>query len=323
MEFNDYEDWRSLFSKPKAKFDYIKIRLPGDKARRKELTSLRLKAGERYKSQRKMCDNTFTLHDPTVEELTTLSTTFPDLEINELEIAIDFYTKADSRDNATQWAFYRWLKQRMYPQQQRLMKQSCLRFNWCNQRRRRVRDRTLRMNGDGTYYFFSNNKHMHVKLYVKEKDQRRKLKNVPVRVEIHLYRGGCQDMNIHRLALLPDFIDRIRADLSPFFTIAKGIKPIRSRCRSKKESEVIAHKDQVEQEMKRVERGWSLYGAAFADLNDLSIVSNTEWKLDVGEALQVLRNKHLHIPEVEPEKVEHFKSLYDVERQAGACLELL
>lgn len=309
----EVSDVFKLFRKPIAKFDFIKLVMPRDKSLIEKLNVLRVSAGERFEVPASLRFKSFTLHDPTSDELDYLVSTFPDMEVEGLEVALDFYPLAQSNDLEVQWDLYRWLKKRLYPRQHPLFRLGCLRYNWCDKNGKFVRDRTLRMNGNGSYRYYTKNRYLFVRLYVKEIDQHKTLSNVPVRIEVHLDRGGCQDLGVHRLALFPDFVDRLRLEISPFFTLGAGIKLELPRFRSKVNLKVVEHLSNLNDQFNRAETGWNKYGAAFADVNDLRVISDRKWKLKIGEALQVLRNRHRRIKPQLAEKVEHYKNMFSVE----------
>lgn len=313
-------DIYSLFKKPKAKFDFITIKFPSDNEQMKKLKALLKKTGDRCKFPKKRRNKIFTLHDPTKSELKEFVINFPDLVVEELEIAIDFYPKTESIGNKTQWALYEWLKKRLCPWQHKSLKNKCLRCKWSENHGKPIRDRTLGMKSCGSYYFNSKNKYQHVKLYVKERDQNKQVEEVFVRIELRLYRGGCQDFHVDRLALFPDFIERMRVDISAFFSVAVGIKYQKPRIRSKIKSD---SDEQFDKELKKVERGWEKFGVSYAEKNNLKVKPDRKWKQMIGEALQVLRKRHQDIPHHMPEKVEHFKNFYAVRSLSDKGISLM
>jgi hypothetical protein len=281
------------FGKPKAKIDFITLRLPAsirneaDALRFSGHISGRITAPKAWWGRK---DDCLTIHDPTRADLQFLIDEHHDTEILALEVAVDFFLKDGCNDPARLRALHAWLKTRLFPQRHDRMKGNDRR-KYYDEADGTIKDDTLKTrSGDTTLYWPNTSGYEQVRLYIKTTDDKRPIDRHCVRIEATLHRGGCQYADVHRVGLLPHFADNLRRYLSPFFNIAAGIKPKIKRTRTKDPAKAREAARIVDKERARAGRNWTTYGAAWAAKYGYRIIQDTKTNRLVGVALKGLRD---------------------------------
>src|SRR5439155_19365185 len=127
-------------------------------------------------------------------------------------------------------------------------------------------------------------------LYVKERDHERPVPE-RVRLEIRFNRGGCQDIDVRRIARLPWLFGNMREVLGAAFTVAKGVK-FDPRVTKSRRRDRVAKIDRLnERERRRRVRGFSNYGTAWCAKHGVRPAPDAAITRAVGVALQTLWRK--------------------------------
>lgn len=289
----DYTELVAHFGKPKAKIDFITLRLPAcirygaDALRFSERISGRITAPKAWRGSK---DDCLTIHDPTRADLQFLIDEHHDTEILALEVAVDFFLKDGSNDPARLRALHAWLTTRLFPQRHDRMKGKGRRKYYDEADGTIKTDNLKTRSTDKTVYWTAPDGFEQVRLYIKDSDDKRPIDRHCVRIEVTLHRGGCQYADVHRVGLLPHFADNLRRYLSPFFNIATGIKPKIKRTRTKDPTKALEAARAADKERARVERNWTACGAAWAAKHRYATVPDTKTNRLVGVALKGLRD---------------------------------
>jgi hypothetical protein len=289
----DYTKLLANFNKPKAKIDFIKLRLPAsirsiaDAARLTENIDGRINAPDRWRDVR---EDHFTIHDPAHADLQFLIDEHHEAEILALEVAVDFKLKDKSNDPAHLAELHAWLKTHLFPQRHVSMSRNGRRKYYDEVDGAIKRDALKTRSTDKSVYWANKSGYEQVRLYIKIKDNEQPIDPHCVRIEATLDRGGCQLAGVHRVGLLPIFADNMRRYLSPFFNVAAGIKPKIKRTRSKDPARVLDAVKAADRERAKAERNWGQYGSAWAAKHGYRIVPDTETNGLIGLALKDLRD---------------------------------
>jgi hypothetical protein len=288
----DYAELLTNFGKPKGKIDFITLRLPAsirseaDAARFTEKIQGRINAPHRWRDER---DNRFTIHDPTRTDLQFIINEYHEAKILALEIALDFTLKDGSNHPVRLAKLHAWLKTHLFPQRHDRMKQKGRR-KYYDKVDGKIRSDALKTrSSDTTVYWANTSGYEQVRLYIKTLDDGEPIDQHCVRIEATLDLGGCQRAGVHRVGLLPRFVDNMRRYLSPFFNVAAGIKPKIKRTRTRNPARAKDALKAADKERARVDRNWRNYGAAWAAKHGYSIVPDTETNGLIGLALKELR----------------------------------
>ena len=292
----DYTELIANFERPKAKFDLITLRLPtgiqtaADAARLAAHVEGRITAPKKWRGRD---DDRLTIHDPTRADLQILIDEHHDTEILALEVAVDFRLKDGSNDPVRLAELHGWLKTCLFPQRHDRMKHTGRR-KYYDEADRTIKTDTLKTrSADNSVYWANLSGYEQVRLYIKTEDQKRPISRHSVRLETTLSRGGCQQIDIHRVGLLPLFVNDLRRYLSGFFNVSAGIKPKIKRTRTKDSTMRLDASRLADRELARVNRSWNRYGAAWAAKHGYSVIPDTKTNRVIGEALKGLRQNHL------------------------------
>lgn len=288
------------FATPKAKIDFITIPLYALKTE-EDVKRFQREISGRIAHPSVLRDDMsdfLTIHDPTVKDLQYLLDEFHDVELRALEIAVDFMLKDGSNSIDRLNKLHEHFKKCMFPQRHDKMKNLKKRKFYDRVTEKVIPDSLSGASSHTTNYWSNSFGTEQVRMYVKTLDNGKPVKQYSVRIEVTLYRGGCQNIYIHRVGLLPSFIPSIRQYLSPYFTVAKGIKPKIKRSRSTDPQRVMKATRKADKESARVGRNWERYGALWAAKYDYKVVPDTAVTRPIGVALKMLREtlKPLHLP---------------------------
>lgn len=314
----DYNELVAHFGKPKAKIDFITLRPPtcirggADALRFERRVDGRITAPKTWKGSKTDC---LTIHDPTHADLQFLIDEHHDTEILAVEVAVDFTLKDGSNDPARLRALHAMLKTRLFPQRHDRMKGKGRRKYYDEADGTITTDNLKTKSTDRTVYWATPDGFEQVRLYIKDRDDKRPIDRHSVRVEATLYRGGCQIAHVHRVGLLLLFTQDLRRYLSPFLNVAAGIKPKSTRTRTKDSVKAREAVRRAERERARVERKWTSYGAAWAAKHGYNIIPDAKTNRLIGGALKGLREslKGLSVPRKVadwPTWVEAQKTMY-------------
>lgn len=254
-------------------------------------------------------DVEITVHDPSKEGLQFLVNEYPDTGIRELEIAIDFFLKDGSNDPVRLIGFHDCLKRRLYPQRHIMMKRGRRKFYDTSDKSIK-RDTLKTRSGNETIYWQDADCIQKVRLYIKTKDNHKPIKKRCVRLEVTLTQSACVRLRVDRIWMLPEFFEGMRRYLSPFFNVAKGIKPRIKRSRFITPKKQKLADLEAKKEQKRVERNWKRFGAAWAVEHGYKIAPDADTNRLIGAALKGLQNRmRLKMTEKVDECIEYFEDL--------------
>lgn len=213
---------------------------------------------------------------------------YPGGEISEIELAVDFHPRATPTRKGLS-ALHAELRHALIPQ----------RFFLLNQAKRSYiqgsktapkKDVLGPCSSDRTIYYRQRDRRAEVKLYVKRRDQKRKVKRPWVRVELRLDRGGCQYARVNRFGKLPAFLSQPRKFVQAF-ALAEGAKFMPRTTKSKNPLTVAIVGEQNKAEAARLERRYTKYGAYALWLRRLATAPDAVGNRRVGQALQGLRDR--------------------------------
>jgi hypothetical protein len=288
----DYSSIASAFCRPKAKIDFITIGIP---------SSLDLRGAAKFQKAIKgrievpqsVRGDWITIHDPTFSDLQWLLDHYPEAPIRAIEIAVDFVLRDGSSDIDQLMPLHSWLNHRLFPQRHKMLGQS-KRLRYSHQSGKYERDTLATQGNDTTFLWRDSKQKLQTRLYRKEWDNGQPYANQhPVRLEVTLGRGACQDFDLHRIAELPQFADRMRRELSNCFFIATRIKPKLRRPRAKTPERVLQAHREAENEQRRVTAAWERYGAQWAAKHGYEAIPDTPANRAIGLALKRLREQML------------------------------
>ncbi len=236
-----------------------------------------------------------TIHDPLTSDLQWLLDNHPESQILGIEIAVDF-TPLDRDDKLeTMQGLHGWLKTRLFPQRHPIMGQVTKRKYYEARTGQIVADRLQTRSENGTVYWTHPSAYEQVRLYIKKSDNGVTLNQTSsqracVRIEATLFRGGCQNAGLHRVAELPLFADQMRRYLSRFLYVASGIRPKLKRTRTNNPEKARRAGDEADKERKRVADAWNRYGAAWAGRHGYNTLPDNRVNRLIGKALKGLRD---------------------------------
>ena len=111
-----------------------------------------------------------------------------------------------------------------------------------------------------------------------------------MRLEVTLGLGGCQNAGVNRLFMLPKFVNEMRKTLSPYFSVAKYIKPTSKRAtRSKDPDEIAKIKKANTKEEIKFRKRWERYGVSWALKHHFAVQPDSEVNRFIGQGLKKLR----------------------------------
>jgi hypothetical protein len=298
----------AYFGTPKAKIDFITIDLPSRIRTRAEAANLmssikgRICVSNRWRDYQ---DDWITIHDPTTSDLQWLLDNYPEAGMLCIEIAVDFQLsdKSDKSNPERLADLHRWLKVRLFPQRHKQM-QLVGKRKYYDARTGKIEPDTLKTkSGDESVYWKNKSDCEQVRLYIKTFDNGKPVDKdgkpvdkddepVPhvVRLESTLFRGGCQNIELHRVADLPIFADNLRRELSRYLYAVKGIKPKIKRVRSSDPVKAKRAAHVAALEVAKVQRNWDKLGAAWAAKWDYATIPDTTTNRLIGSALKGLRD---------------------------------
>jgi hypothetical protein len=283
------------FDTPKASIDFITIQLPNTikephQARRlQDRISGHISCPNRWRDNR---DDWITIHDPTQSDLQWLLDHYPETRIRCLEVSVDFHLADKSNDPELLHLAHTWLTMRLFPERHPSMERVAKR-RYYDLRKNQIIHSGMRPKNDiGSVYWTNPRCQEQVRLYVKKQDKFRQVSQHSVRLEVTLFEGGCQNIDLHRLAELPQFADVLRKYLSRFLFVASGIKPKLKRMdRATTNSKREQLQRLNDREQARVARNWERYGAIWCSKHDYSPIPDTESNRKIGIALKRLRKR--------------------------------
>lgn len=290
----NYSHLAVAFRKPKAKIDFIKTVVPSVLLTEPKLAMELQKAIQgRIEVPKRHSDNWITIHDPSIADLQWMLDHVPEAPVLAIEIAVDWQL-ADGRNDPDQlMVLHSWFNHCLFPQRHAELHQA-KRHRYSHQSDKYERDNLETLGGDTTFQWRDNKQKMRVRLYRKSLDNKKPLTGQhSVRLEATLERGACQEFDLHRIAELPQFADRMRRELSDCFFVAEGIKPKIRQSRAKTPAKAQKALREAEAEQRRVEREWERYGAQWAAKHGYEAQPDTEATRAIGVALKRLREKML------------------------------
>lgn len=315
MDYNGTDaspsSWLAGFKPPRAKIDFITLRLPSairTAADMRRFTSAMRGRVATAKTWRDLRDGWITIHDPHRDDLQCLLDNYPEAEILVLEVAVDLFLKDGTNDPAQLQAAHRHLTINLFPQaHQRLAERARRKIYTDNGL---IRPDTMKTGSGGkSVYWADANGREQVRLYVKTLDNKLPVKGQhSTRLEITLNRGGCQNAGINRVCLLPGFAKIVRSYLSPFFKVATGIKPKITRSRAMTPDKAAKATCEAAKARKSAKRTYERYGAAVAAKHGQAIVIDRRASDAVGGALKGLREQlsGLELPNNSAELLERW-----------------
>ena len=211
------------------------------------------------------------------------------MELLTLEISLDFYLKDKSNDELRLEELRSWLAKTLYPQKHAHFKERSWRKYYDEWSKKVMRDRML-TKGRKTIYWCTANGSDQIRLYTKKIDNKKPLKTHCVRLEITLLRGGCQNLGVNRIFMLPKFVIDMRKTLSPYFSVAKYIKPSSKRASRSKDPIKLAiiNKASASEDIK-LRKYSDRYGVAWALKHDYPVQPDSEVNRFIGQGLKKLR----------------------------------
>lgn len=287
----DYSHLAPSFRKPRAKIDFIKIGVPH--ARVMGATASKYVPQGRVELPNKPWENWLTIHDPSMSDLQWLLDHVPEARILAIEVAVDWQLADGSNDQEQLMVLHGWLNHCLFPQRHAELSQA-KRHRYCHQSGKYKRDNLATQGGDTTFQWRDNKQKIRVRLYRKSMDNHAPLNGQhSIRLEATLERGGCQEFDLHRIAELPQFADRMRRELSDCFFVAEGIKPKVRRSRANTPTKAQEALRAVEIEQGRVGLAWGRYGAQWAEKHGYEANPDTTANRAIGVALKQLREQML------------------------------
>ncbi|MEO5655849.1 MAG: hypothetical protein ABIR00_07695 [Nitrosospira sp.] len=310
----DYTRFFNEFGQPKAKIDFITLAFPA--SIENEADVLRFGNGVKtfggsIKSPKKPRwpeDDWVSIHDPSLQTLQFLLDEYSDTrtKILKLEVAIDFHLKDGSNDYMRLEELHSWLKVCLFPQRHELMRKGYRKF-YEKSSNKIKRDTLETRSSKETVYWTDIYNREQVRLYIKTIDGKKPIERHCVRLEITLFAGGCQRAKLFWIGNLPRFFKDMRSYLSPFFNVAKGIKPELPRVRSKNPKKAFKAASEAAKEKTRVEQRWNRYGAAWAAKHRYKTVPDAETNRFIGRGLGRLQDrlKSLKLTQKVPEDPDY------------------
>lgn len=284
------------FCRPKAKIDFITISIPkelsegspDDVARFEKVISGRIECPKRWRDNQR--DGWLTIHDPSTKDLAYLAERYPETTIRTIEVALDFRLRDGSNDPERLHSLYSYLKTNLYPQKHQKMREQKARRKYYDYATRTIEKDTLNSKSEGgSIYWTTQQGYEQTRLYVKHQDNGRPVEHHSVRLEVTLLGGGVQDAEAFKCGLLPHFSQRFRKYMSPFFSVAKAVKPPVIRTRSKKPEAINATVKANAKTAAKAASRFARYGAAWAVKHGYSVTPDTDMTGLIGEALKGLR----------------------------------
>jgi hypothetical protein len=237
-----------------------------------------------------------TVHDPTKRDLQTLIDGFYEAMVEGLEVSVDF-TRPGGASPAENESLYRWLRHSLCPQTHMEMTQL---------RRRQYSPKAkkyMRLKGldwlDNLHACVWEEKRswMQTRLYIKPPDDDgRVLRPYPiVRIEATLKNaGGTQNVGVHRVGLLPEFIAEIRRCLLPMLSVGNGfqrgtfdIRPDRLKDATRRR----AAQRKLERRNLTLAQRWATHGAAAVVKDGLKVSADRKANALIGASLSKLMER--------------------------------
>lgn len=286
----NYSSIASAFCRPKAKIDFITIGIPSSLDVRGAAKFQKAIKG-RIEVPQNVWGDWITIHDPTLFDLQWLLDHYPEAPIRAIEIAVDFMLRDGSSDIDQLMPLHSWLNHRLFPQRHKMLGQA-KRLRYSHQSGKYERDTLATQGNDTTFQWRDNRQKLQTRLYRKTLDNNAPLDGQhPIRLEATLRRGACQDFDLHRIAELPLFADKMRRELSNCFYVAAEIKPKLKRSRANAPDKVQQARGDAENERDRVGRAWERYGSQWAAKHGYDTKPDTAANRSIGVALKKLRDQ--------------------------------
>lgn len=301
MNYTDPAQFRQA-----AKIDFLKIRLPSSIRNERDVHDFSKHITGRINCARKWTgesDNWITIHDASVGDLEFLLTRYPDTEILSLEIAVDFFLRDGSNDQARLVSLYADLRHCLFPQKAHALK-GARRKHYDEQSRQIERDALRTQAGAGSIYWTDAAGAVQTRMYWKTIDNKQSVAQQSVRIESTFSRAGCQNEGLFAVADLPEFFSTLRKRCAPMMHVAEGIKPATQRCRATAPEAIAKHQHEAEKEQRKVARAWGRYGSAWAAKHGYSVIPDTVMNRAIGDALNNLQRSLSGLPSV-TKKREH------------------
>lgn len=288
----DYTSIASAFNRPKAKIDFITVGVPS------RLSAFSASQFETAMRGRVCVSNrtndhwlNVTVHDPEIADLQWFLDNWPEAAIWGIEIAVDFTLQDGSNDLDQLMPLHNWLNHRLFPQRHKMLNQA-KRIRYSHQSGQYERDTLATQGGDSTFQWRDKKQKLQTRLYRKTQDNNAPLEGQhPIRLEATLWRGACQDFDLHRIAELPQFADKMRRELSNCFYVAAEIKPKLKRSRANAPKKVQKACIDAQRERDKVRRAWERYGSQWAARYSYETKPDTAANRSIGGALKELRDQ--------------------------------
>ena len=286
MNYTDPAQFRQA-----AKIDFLKIRLPSSIRSERDAYEFSKHIQGGIKCARKWTgegDNWITIHDASVGDLEFLLTHHPDAEILALEIAVDFFLRDGSSDQARLVSLYADLRHCLFPQKADALKNARRKY-YDEQSSQIERDALRTQAGAGSIYWTDAAGAVQTRMYWKKYDNKQAVAQQSVRIESTFSRAGCQNEGLFAVADLPAFFSTLRKRCAPMMHVAEGIKPVPSRCQATTPEAIAKHQHESEKEQRKVARAWARYGSAWAAKHGYGVISDTVMNRVIGDALNNLQ----------------------------------
>ncbi len=286
----NYGSIAAAFNRPKAKIDFITIGIPAQLNHAGAAAFHRAIRGRINLPQRPH-EDWITIHDPRMTDFQWLLDNHPETRVIAIEIAIDFTLHDGSNDIDQLMPLHSWINHHLFPQRHTMLTHAA-RIRYDHQSGKYKRDTLATQGGDTTFQWRDKKQWLRVRLYRKNMDNNAPLEGQhSVRLEAKLDRGACQDFDLHRIAELPQFADKMRRELSNCFFVAAGIKPKIKRSRANAPEKAKKAAKSVEYEKQRVDTAWQRYGAQWAAAHGYGVAPDTTANRAIGVALKQLREQ--------------------------------
>lgn len=119
---NSYNEIASMFLKPKAKIDWLRISTPRALDSRSKVEALVRNVGGIIKAQHRQ--DSITAHDPSVGGLQFLLDHYPQTPVTGIEVAIDWTLVDGSSDLDQLMVLHGFFRHRLFPQRHTLLRNS-------------------------------------------------------------------------------------------------------------------------------------------------------------------------------------------------------
>ncbi len=222
------------FEPPKAKIDCIKFGWPFD-ADVEVLKRMQTLVGVRLKLPQDPIGESFiAIQDPTLDDFRVIYKEFPEMDVRQIEIAVDFRLPYGSNYGYLLRRLKEQLRHCMAPHEHPHFKES--KRTYFDPKSKHWRVDSAAQECPYTTVRIESQSGMIMKTYIKTKDQKMDVANPFVRLELTLRGAATELAGLDKLKDLPFFVDRMRKYCMNAFVIGQGFKqndPIGSKWKEK------------------------------------------------------------------------------------------